>query len=93
MGFKKLNATIEGRVQGVGFRFFCQRTATLIGVTGWVKNQLSGNVELEAIGTEERVKEYLLVIKKGPSMSEVIDVDYTISDSDYNEYSTFEIVD
>lgn len=92
MGFKKLNATIYGRVQGVGFRFFCQRTATLIGVTGWVKNLPSGNVKLEAIGTSDKIKEYLMALEKGPSMANVTDVDYNIEDTDYNEHSNFEIL-
>jgi len=45
---------ISGRVQGVGFRWFVEREAALIGVTGWVRNTENGDVEVMATGTHEQ---------------------------------------
>ena len=52
-----------GRVQGVGFRYLTRRAADLIGVTGWVRNELDGTVTLEIQGTEEQVDGTLLSLK------------------------------
>ena len=52
-----------GRVQGVGFRYLTRRAADLIGVTGWVRNELDGTVTLEIQGTEEQVDGTLLALK------------------------------
>ena len=52
-----------GRVQGVGFRYLTRRAADLIGVTGWVRNELDGTVTLEIQGTEEQVDGTLLGLK------------------------------
>lgn len=91
MGFKKLEAKITGIVQGVGFRFYTSRMANLLGITGWVKNEWDGSVRVLAIGTEEKINDFLLTLWKGPSMAKVDNIDYKIEDVDYNEYFSFEI--
>lgn len=55
----------EGRVQGVGFRYFCCGIASKCQVTGWVKNLYDGNVEMEVQGAEHRVDLFEQEIKKG----------------------------
>ena len=40
----------EGRVQGVGFRYFSACAAQKLGLTGWVANNWDGSVTLEAQG-------------------------------------------
>lgn len=92
MAFKKVRAVVCGRVQGVGFRFFTQRMAQLTGVTGWVRNLPMGDVEIEAVGSEEQVKNFLTAVEKGPTMSFVTEVRKDFFDCDYNEYRGFEIV-
>jgi acylphosphatase len=52
----------RGRVQGVGFRFTCQRVAENHGITGWVKNMPDGSVRLVAQGDENSIKEFLTEI-------------------------------
>ena len=49
-------ARAEGRVQGVGFRFFVQQNATELGLVGWVRNMEGGSVTMEALGVIDRVK-------------------------------------
>ena len=89
--FKKMEATVHGRVQGVGFRFFVERMANLLHVTGWARNTYEGTVKVEAIGTEDNIKEFLLTLEQGPPMARVDEVKYNLEDCPYNEYEEFSI--
>ena len=42
---------VRGRVQGVGFRWFVEREAHMLGIAGWVRNNSDGSVEVMAQGT------------------------------------------
>jgi acylphosphatase len=64
-------AVVRGAVQGVGFRFFAQRSARSLGVRGWVRNRADGSVESVAEGDESAVAEYLARLGKGPFGSRV----------------------
>ena len=55
----RLRTTIQGVVQGVGFRPFVYRLARELGLTGWVRNTGRG-VTIEAEGAEERLREFQL---------------------------------
>ena len=52
-------AIYNGKVQGVGFRFFCLKAAEEHGVSGWVRNLPDGSVELEAQGEASTVERFL----------------------------------
>jgi len=62
---------VSGRVQGVGFRWFVEREAALIGVTGWVRNCDSGEVEVMATGTQEQHTTLRRRLKDGPRAARV----------------------
>lgn len=49
----------RGRVQGVGFRFTTSRIAANHDVSGWVKNQADGTVELVAAGPARAVQTFI----------------------------------
>lgn len=68
-------AVVRGFVQGVGFRFFAQRSARSLGIRGWVRNRADGSVESVAEGEETAVMEYLARLEKGPAGSRVEGVD------------------
>jgi acylphosphatase len=47
---------VRGRVQGVGFRWFVEREAHMLGIAGWVRNNHDGSVEVLAQGTRDCAK-------------------------------------
>ena len=57
---------VEGRVQGVGFRFFVERIASEMGLQGYVRNCDDGRVEVYAIGEEERLEQLREQLEIGP---------------------------
>jgi len=65
---------VKGLVQGVGFRYFTQRRAQILGLVGYVRNLSGGAVEIEAEGPAEQVAELVAKIKAGPSGSRVREV-------------------
>jgi acylphosphatase len=62
---------IRGRVQGVGFRWFVEREAHILGVTGWVRNNHDGSVEVLAMGTADQLAKLRLRLQKGPRAARV----------------------
>ena len=50
---------VSGRVQGVFFRDSCERLATGLGVSAWVRNRPDGTVEVVAEGERRAVEELL----------------------------------
>jgi acylphosphatase len=49
----------EGRVQGVGFRYTTKDIAKGFDVCGWVKNLPDGTVELQVMGGEDEVTDFI----------------------------------
>jgi len=66
---------VSGRVQGVGFRFFAERTAASLGVRGYVRNLYDGRVEVYAIGNAEQMNALRNALGRGPRMAGVDRVD------------------
>jgi acylphosphatase len=62
---------VTGRVQGVGFRWFVEREAALIGITGWVRNRDDGDVEVMATGTRDQHSSLRRRLQEGPRASRV----------------------
>lgn len=56
---------VNGRVQGVGFRFFCTMNARTLNLTGWVRNMDNGMVEMEVQGEENSIEKFIETIKNG----------------------------
>ncbi|MBD7909758.1 MULTISPECIES: acylphosphatase [Clostridium] len=64
---------LEGRVQGVGFRFYAQSNALKYSLTGFVRNMPNGTVELEVQGTENNLQKFISVIREGNRFINVTD--------------------
>lgn len=62
---------VTGRVQGVGFRAFVEGRAVTLGLAGWVRNRVNGDVEVEAFGPDEALAELHQACASGPRFAEV----------------------
>jgi acylphosphatase len=62
----RLDATIIGRVQGVGFRYFVLREAMELDLEGWVANGPDGSVRCVAEGPRARLDMLLELVREGP---------------------------
>lgn len=71
---KRIRAVVQGRVQGVGFRYFAQSLALDYCLSGWVRNLPDGNVEFEAQGPDDRIDVFAAEAQKGPPLSHVADM-------------------
>jgi acylphosphatase len=56
---QRLEATVRGRVQGVGFRWWTRAQALELGLVGHARNTGDGRVEVVAEGPRSRVEELL----------------------------------
>jgi acylphosphatase len=73
---QRLHARVEGRVQGVGFRYFVLMKAQALELTGWVGNRVDGQVEVLAEGEHEPLEKLLAALYEGPRGAFVMDVHY-----------------
>ena len=66
---------VRGRVQGVGFRWFVEREAHLLGIAGWVRNNHDGSVEVLAMGARDQLLGLSSRLRQGPRAARVDDVE------------------
>ncbi|KGX85231.1 acylphosphatase [Pontibacillus marinus] len=88
---KHVHLTIHGRVQGVGFRFSAKQKAKEFNVNGWVQNNQTGTVEVEAEGEDKQIDAFVEALKHGPSpYAKVSNIDITKIDQ-IKGFDRFEI--
>jgi acylphosphatase len=66
-----VRVSVEGTVQGVGYRYWTERTATGLDLTGWVRNRRDGSVEVLLCGDVDDVAEMLQRCRDGPPSARV----------------------
>jgi len=62
---------VRGRVQGVGFRWFVEREAHILGIHGWVRNNPDGSVEVLARKTRYQHAGWRCRLRAGPRAARV----------------------
>jgi acylphosphatase len=82
---------VRGRVQGVGFRYFAQQTAVLLGLSGYVRNLDDGRVEIYAVGRPDQLREMAGMMHRGPKWADVRGVEEL--EAAVEERSGFRIAD
>jgi len=83
------NLLVKGKVQGVWFRKYAKDQAINLGIKGYVENDETGNVYVEAEGTTEAITAFIESLKAGSPLSNVSEVLYDIDSS--KGYKDFEI--
>lgn len=86
----RIHAIVSGIVQGVGFRYFVIRHADDLGLKGWVRNTMQGEVEVVVEGTRSALEQFLLHLKSGPQSAHVSNVDVNWQ-SATGEFSNFQV--
>ncbi len=86
----RLHATVRGLVQGVNFRWYTQRRASELGLSGYVRNLPDGSVELVAEGNRAALESLLDFVRVGPSAAIVEDVE-TEWGAPSGEFKRFEV--
>jgi len=71
-----IQAIITGKVQGVFYREGTRQKAESLDITGWVKNNKDGAVELHASGTADNIKLLIEWLWQGPPRAQVTHVDW-----------------
>ncbi|MCC6146084.1 MAG: acylphosphatase [Anaerolineaceae bacterium] len=86
----RLHAEVEGRVQGVGFRYFVANRAEALGIKGWVRNTFKGSVEVTAEASREQLENLLQDLRTGPPAAWVRQVEVNWMDA-AGEFTTFSV--
>ncbi len=87
---ERLSATIDGFVQGVGFRMFVMDTAQALHLTGWVRNTFDGKVEVIAEGDRKSLEYLLGKLRQGPRSAMVQNVSQEWQDAT-GEFTRFDV--
>ncbi len=80
---------VRGRVQGVGYRYFAQKSADALGLTGYARNLDDGRVEIYAVGTEEKLEQLAGMLHTGPRWADVRGVEE--QEASVQQYGSFRI--
>jgi acylphosphatase len=86
----RLHAVVKGRVQGVSFRYYTQRRAVELGLTGYVRNLWDRSVEVVAEGPRLRIDELVAYLHAGPRAAFVSQVEVKWA-TPIGEFSRFEV--
>jgi acylphosphatase len=87
-----LHFQIQGRVQGVGFRWFVHREASEMALRGWVRNTEDGDVEVLAAGEPVDLDELRASLHRGPRGSRVDRViEHVLAESEAEGLNAFRI--
>jgi len=87
---RQLKVKVTGKVQHVGFRYFVRTAAKRLGITGWVKNDNDGSVQVLAEGESESLRVFIRSLQVGPSLARVENLDIAWTDPSLNS-AEFEI--
>ena len=85
---ERLHVYVEGRVQGVGFRYSACDRAAALGLTGWVRNLPDGRVEATFEGPRPALEEVLSWCREGPRWADVsgVETQWERADPQYTDF-------
>ena len=68
---RRLHLFISGSVQGVCYRMYTREKARQLGLTGWGRNLSGARVEAQGQGSDEQLRQWLVLLQEGPYLSAV----------------------
>ena len=85
----RLHARIYGLVQGVFFRDTTRQQARALGLTGWVRNEADGSVEVIAEGLRADLETLLQFLRQGPSHARVdrVEADWAAATGEFSSFN------
>lgn len=88
MNEARLHASVTGRVQGVGFRYFVLERARALSLTGYVRNEYDGSVEVVAEGPRGSLELLADQLRAGPRSAfvDAVTMDWSESLSEFGEF-------
>ena len=86
----RARVTVQGRVQGVGFRYHTRERARVLKISGYVRNQWDGTVLVEAEGEPPRVRDLISWLRRGPGLAFVSHVSVLWIKPNFSQ-SSFEV--
>jgi len=87
---ERVHIKITGNVQGVFFRGHTSHIAQKLSLTGWVRNDADGSVEIVAEGEKESLEKLVAWCREGPSFANVEDVEVSWEEAT-GEFLRFEV--
>ena len=86
---ERIHIVVEGHVQGVGFRYFVERNALELCLTGWVRNLQNGDVEILAEGEKGSLDQFLSRVSSGPAGSSVLKLtqEWSVAENTFDRFS------
>jgi len=86
---RSLTINVYGKVQNVGFRYYTQKIAVELHITGFVCNKHNGSVYIEAEGEEAELSEFVTWLHTGPQWARVTEV--STQDAPLQDYKEFRV--
>ncbi|HAM38406.1 MAG: hypothetical protein A2474_05035 [Elusimicrobia bacterium RIFOXYC2_FULL_34_12] len=82
---------VSGQVQGIGYRYFVEREARKIKITGWVRNLDNSDVEILAEGEEIFLEDFVNTLQTKHSYAIINDIKVSKTKIEKTDYSDFKI--
>ena len=88
---RKVRMNVQGRVQGVGFRYMTKMVADDLGIYGTVRNEEDGSVSIESLGDDKKMNLFIQKIKDSPSPAGRVTYVDIQEDPLIEEYTSFKV--
>ena len=89
---KKVIITVQGRVQGVGFRYHTKLMADKVGVKGTAENQIDGSVLIKVSASTDKIDSFIDSIENNRPTFSRIDSIHIVENNDLPEFSSFKVI-
>jgi acylphosphatase len=69
-----LKIRVTGKVQGVAYRAFAQKSAHDLGLEGTIQNEENGNITIYTCGPSEKLDKFIDALYQGTPAAQITDV-------------------